>query len=180
MYAHFKLNLAMLTDGIGEHKIYLGFTNISHLTGSTEVFTNIDMTWEWDGNREFGVLIDDEWEGYDEDTLAELWTQDSHGYIEFDGNLLTDFSGFIESFVTAIEIGFMQINKVEGKTSMILYRLNDERNVVNKNLTLVSIMTGNFKAPLSIISFTGRLLLVSSYNSSKICLLLKRLKTTLF
>lgn len=150
MYAHFKLNLAMLTDGIGENDIYLGFTNITHLTGSTEAFTQIDMTWEWDGNRDFGVLIDDEWEGYDEDTLNQLWTQDSHGIIEFDGNLLTDFSGFIESFVTAIEIGFMQINEVEGKTSMILYRLNDERNVVNKNLTLVSVMTGNFKAPLGI------------------------------
>ena len=150
MYAHFKLNLAMLTDGIGEYDIYLGFTNITHLTGSTEAFTQIDMTWEWDGNRDFGVLIDNEWEGYDEDTLNQLWTQDSHGIIEFDGNLLTDFSGFIESFVTAIEIGFMQINEVEGKTSMILYRLNDERNVVNKNLTLVSVMTGNFKAPLGI------------------------------
>ena len=150
MYAHFKLNLAMLTDGIGEHNIYLGFTNITHLTGSTEAFTQIDMTWEWDGERDFGVLIDDEWEGYDENTLNQLWTQDSHGIIEFDGNLLTDFSGFIESFVTAIEIGFMQINEVEGKTSMILYRLNDERNVVNKNLTLVSVMTGNFKAPLGI------------------------------
>lgn len=150
MLAHFKLNLGMLTDGMGETYIYLGFTNITHITGSTETFTQIDMEWEWDGTRHFSVLIDDEWIAYDEDTLNQLWTQDSHGIIEFDANIITDYPSFIESFQIAIESGFMKINEADGKTAMILYRLNDEKDKLNKNLILVNLISGNFKAPIGI------------------------------
>ena len=38
----------------------------------------------------------------------------------------------------------------DGKTGMILYRLNDERDAVNKNLTFVGYMWGKFSAPLGI------------------------------
>ena len=38
----------------------------------------------------------------------------------------------------------------EGKTTIILHRLNDERDHINKNLINVGVLFGNFKAPLGI------------------------------
>lgn len=150
--SRFKLNLGAWSDGLGEVDFYLLFTDISHITHATETFTQIDLTYEWNGTRELSALIDDEWELYDDDNITDLAETGSGGIIEFDGNLYIDDARQEEMFTwfqTAIDCGFLSIG-VDGQTLMLLFRLNDEKEHINKKLILVRTMTGNFKAPLGI------------------------------
>ena len=54
-----------------------------------------------------------------------------------------------DAYQTLLEAGVFGFD-YDGKTGMILYRLNDERDKVTKNLTFVGYMWGKFSAPLGI------------------------------
>ena len=150
--SHFKLNLSAWSDGVGEVSFYLLFTDITNIQNSTEVFTQIDLTDEWDGTRELSALINDEWEVYDDDIITDLVVSGAGGIIEFDGNLYVNDSDQEESLqwiLTAMDCGFLTIGD-QNKTLLILYRLNDEKDKLDKNLTFVGFISGDFKAPIGI------------------------------
>lgn len=149
--SHFKLNLGAWSDGLGKVDFYLLFTDITNIQKSTEVFTQIDITYEWEGTRELSALIDDEWEVYDDDIITDL-ASESDGIIEFDGNLYvndSDQEHFLDWILTAMDCGFLTIGD-QNKTLLILYRLNDEKDKLDKNLTFVGFIRGDFKAPIGI------------------------------
>lgn len=150
--SHFKLNLGAWSDGLGEVDFYLLFTDITNIEHSTEVFTQIDLTYEWNGTRELSALINDDWEVYDDDNITDLVETGTGGIIEFDGNLYIDDSRqqlMTQWIMTAMDCGFLTIGDTN-KTMLLLYRLNDEKDKLSKNLIFIRLMFGDFKAPLGI------------------------------
>lgn len=55
----------------------------------------------------------------------------------------------MDQVLNFINKGYIEVDQF-GKTSIIAYRLNDERNKLSKTLIPVTILDGNFKAPLGI------------------------------
>lgn len=70
--------------------------------------------------------------------------------LNFEAEIGTE--GSINSLRNYFKYGIATIYNIEeeNKTSLILYRLNDERDHINKNLIPVDFILGNFKSPLGI------------------------------
>ena len=148
-HGYFKLNLGAWSDGLGEVSFALAFANITNIEQSTDVFTAIDLTYEWNGTRELSAWINDDWELYDDDNITDL-VEGSGGIIEFEGDLEINVPDAPKWIITAIECGFLIIGGISGSTALMLYRLNDEKDKLNKNLTFVGFISGDFKAPIGI------------------------------
>ena len=149
MNARVKLNIGKLSDGLGEVDIYLLFTNITNLINCTQNVTEIDMTWEWDGTRELNALVGEDYIVYDDDTVINLCA--TSDYIIFDCDVYTDTTSALNNVLRALELGLIEIgSEGEGSTAVMLFKLNDEKDHINKDLIFVGLMGGNFKAPLGI------------------------------
>lgn len=68
--------------------------------------------------------------------------------IEFEDDAPVTYTALMNYF----KLGLIDIIEIEeeGKTTIILHRLNDERDRINKNLINVGVLFGNFKSPLGI------------------------------
>lgn len=68
--------------------------------------------------------------------------------IEFEDDAPVTYTALMNYF----KLGLIDLVNIEeeGKTTIILHRLNDERDHINKNLINVGVLFGNFKAPLGI------------------------------
>ena len=76
----------------------------------------------------------------------------NNDYIVIDFNIADDDTDTFEKLISFFKTKIISILEIEeeDKTTLILHRLNDERDHINKNLINVGVLFGNFKAPLGI------------------------------
>lgn len=148
-----KLNLSTFRTATISDDFSINFAEISNLqnwnddiTVSADVVSELEMYYH-DGERYLGVdttnpVHQPEDEFYDDDIdRPSLSTYISFNCIVSDNDLST--------LLKLINLGIVELDQF-GKTNMIVYRLNDERHKLNKNLTPVTILEGKFTAPLGI------------------------------
>lgn len=72
------------------------------------------------------------------------------GFILFSADV---YAGMTTTFKNWVTSNIVELNQ-SGYTAIELYRLNDKRNVLNKTLTFIGIIEGQFKNPISVKSFS--------------------------
>ena len=147
-----KLNLYKLFNSPPTYDYYVTFANVEKLTNSSlqdeNLVTSIEVFKDNGNDLYVGVTTSNpvqqpEWEGFDEDAIDLSGTND---YIYF----IADVEDIgMETFLKLVNGGYIILNQF-GKTSIICYRLNDEKEKLNKTLTPVTIIEGKFTAPLGL------------------------------
>ena len=148
-----KLNLQTFRTATLTEDFSINFTDISNLqdwddsiTVSADVVNELEMYYH-DGEKYLGVdttnpVQQPEDEFYDDDVNR----PSLEGYIKF--NCIVSDSD-LSTLIKLINLNIVELDQF-GKTNIIAYRLNDERDNLSKNLIPVTILEGSFKAPLGI------------------------------
>lgn len=148
-----RLNLQTFRTATITEDFSISFADISNLqewddsiTVSADVVNELEMYYH-DGERYLGVdttnpVQQPEDEFYDDDVSR----PSLEGYIIFNCNIS---DSDLSTLLTLINLGIVELDQF-GKTNMIVYRLNDERDNLSKNLIPVTILEGKFTAPLGI------------------------------
>ena len=143
-----KLDLHTLVSTSFSDTFYLEFTNITDMSHwyADEDVTGLEFN-QGSNIKTMYVFTDgDDTPTYDEQDGNIVYLSDNDEYITFTCDIAdTSLSRVIEF----IEKGIIELDQ-NGKTSLILYRLNDEKDKLNKSLIPITIIEGNFKAPLGI------------------------------
>lgn len=127
-----------------------GFMNIENIETSALTPLNYDeLVIEWDSHEEAYAF-----KPYLNDTL--IGTYYGYDAIEALGAVITfDCEPSYSFYQDAIKLEDewyidMGGHDLNGVTNILTYKLNDERDAVNKSLIVLASLTGNFKAPISI------------------------------
>lgn len=147
-----KLNLDKLYNQTPSYAYFITFSNVANLTNvsfqDSETVTNIEVY--GDSNYDLYIAFytsnpvqQPEYEGEDDVAVDFSGT---NTYISFTADI-EDIT--IEDLLKLINDGFIELDQ-NGKTNIIAYRLNDDKNKLNKNLIPIDILEGKFTAPLGI------------------------------
>lgn len=148
-----KLNLQTFRTATLTEDFSINFTDISNLqdwgdsiTVSADVVNELEMYYH-DGEKYLGVdttnpVQQPEDEFYNDDVSR----PSLEGYIKF--NCIVSDND-LSTLIKLINLNIVELDQF-GKTNMIVYRLNDEKDKLSKTLTPVTILEGSFKAPLGI------------------------------
>lgn len=143
-----KLDLHTLVSTSFSDVFYLDFTNIKDMNHwyADENVTELEFNQGSNNKTMYVFLDDDDSPTYDEQDGNIVDLSDNDEYITFTCDIADSSLSRVIEF---IEKGIIELNQ-NGKTSLILYRLNDEKDKLNKSLIPVTIIEGTFKAPLGI------------------------------
>ena len=143
-----KLNLNILVSTTFSEVFYLDFTNITDLNNwyADENVTELEFNQESYSKRMYVFLDDDDSPTYDEQDGDIVNLSENGEYITFTCEISNSSYARVLDFINK---GIIEVNQ-EGKTTLFVYRLNDEKEHINKNLTYVDSLEGSFKAPLGI------------------------------
>ena len=147
-----KLDLYKLFNTPPTYDYFVTFANVEKLTNTSlqdeNLVTSIEV-YKDDGNDLYvGVTTSNpvqqpEWEGYDEDAIDLSGTND---FIYF----IADVEDIdMATLLKLVNGGYIILNQF-GRTSIICYRLNDEKEKLTKTITPITIIEGKFTAPLGI------------------------------
>lgn len=147
-----KLNLNVLVSAIFDDNFYLDFDDIKSVSNwfdeeESGHVTRLEFQ-KATTYRTMYVFFDGSSDpSYDERDGDLITLSATENYIILYGCTIADSS--FNRVIEFINKGIIELD-VEGRTSLYAYRLNDEKDKINKTLTPITIFNGSFKAPLGI------------------------------
>ena len=156
MKAKIKINLKAITEYTFTSSMILTLTNFTSINNWNDTVCNSDnietlrfscdsvssqlLVFQIDAMIANPILTDDD--------ILDASLTSNYIIVEIDEIAVVTYTVLIEWF----KLGLIDILEIEedNKTTLMLYRLNDERDRVTKKLINVGVLFGNFKAPLGI------------------------------
>jgi len=151
MHVKIKLDLTQLDLVSFSSNFYLNFDNITHLDNWHDPEENVTALEFYRGtlNRKtIYVFLDGSTEPdyYQEDDLYEL-AEVREEPLEFECDIRTTQ---LDKFYDFCKYGIIEVIPTENKTLFFAFRLNSDRDHLEKDIKLIDIIEGDFKAPLGI------------------------------
>lgn len=150
MHVKIALDLTALDNATLSGTWFLEFNNITNLSNWHEPEENVTALELYNGTntKEINVFLNDESDpSYTQrDDLYEL-AEVRDEPLEFECDIP---EGQKDNFYTLYSLGIITLIPHENKTLVIAYRLNSERDYIEKTLKFITVIEGSFKAPLGI------------------------------